>query len=171
MLCFCPPVSVDAGPYGLSLWTNRSPAVGPPIKADWGLGTVSPGVQQPHSVWDYHTCGSGINPSRDMGTRDKTAPNVQCRNKRRRNQLHPRMLPPWGLLVLFFLTFVDQKVGNVGGRSRTILALNHTNWFLLLFMLFSFPFSLFLSLPASVFPPETKQIFQFGKRTTAWFLI
>ncbi|KAM7380933.1 hypothetical protein PAMP_004201 [Pampus punctatissimus] len=60
--------------YLQSLWTNRSPAVGPLIKADCGLGTVSPSVQQPHFVWDYHTCGSGINPSRDMGTRDKMAP-------------------------------------------------------------------------------------------------
>lgn len=41
------------------------------IKADWGLSTVSPRVQQRHSVWDYHTCGSGINPSRDMGTRNR----------------------------------------------------------------------------------------------------
>lgn len=44
---------------------------GPLIKADWGLSTVSPSVQQRHSVWDYHTCGSGINPSRDMGTRNR----------------------------------------------------------------------------------------------------
>lgn len=46
------------------------------IKADWGLSTVSPCVQQGHSVWDYHTCGSGINPSRDMGTRNKRLPRM-----------------------------------------------------------------------------------------------
>lgn len=71
VLCFVPPSH--------SLWTDRNTAVGPLIKADWGLSTVSPCVQQRHSVWDYHTCGSGINPSRDMGTRDKGAPTVQCR--------------------------------------------------------------------------------------------
>ncbi|KAK5861506.1 hypothetical protein PBY51_022897 [Eleginops maclovinus] len=49
----------------------------PLIKADWGLSSVSPSVQQAQSVWDYHTCGSGINPIRDMGTRDKKAPKIQ----------------------------------------------------------------------------------------------
>lgn len=50
---------------------KRSAAVVPVIKADWGPVAVNPCVQQGHSVWDYHTCGSGINPTRDMGTRDR----------------------------------------------------------------------------------------------------
>lgn len=75
---FCAPDSLEAGPGSVCGPTGTT-AVAPLIKADWGLSTVSPSVQQPHSVWDYHTCGSGINPSRDMGTRNQRAPKVQCR--------------------------------------------------------------------------------------------
>lgn len=75
---FCAPDSLEAGPGSVCGPTGTT-AVDPLIKADWGLSTVSPSVQQPHSVWDYHTCGSGINPSRDMGTRNQTAPKVQYR--------------------------------------------------------------------------------------------
>lgn len=53
-------------------------AVGPAIKVYWGLSTVSHSDQQQSSVWDYHTCGSGINPCRDMGTRGKRAPRLSA---------------------------------------------------------------------------------------------
>lgn len=113
---FVLPDSLEAGPAWVC-GPTRTQLLGPLIKADWGLSTVSPSVQQRHSVWDYHTCGSGINPSRDMGTRDQGAPKVQCR-KGGGVRWHPKTLPPWA--------HVGQQVGKVGIRCRE--ALSHKTW-------------------------------------------
>lgn len=108
---------------------DRSIAVGPLIKADRGLSGINPSVQQRHSVWDYHTCGSGINPGTDMGTRDKGAPKVQCRKgggvywPSASQDFAP--MSPRGLL-----TFADQQFGKVGSKvQRRLRLLNHTSFF------------------------------------------
>lgn len=51
------------------LRANGTAAVGPPDQSGLRPEPARPAVQQDHSVQDYHTCGSGINPSTDMGTR------------------------------------------------------------------------------------------------------
>lgn len=92
-----------------SLWTSSCWA--PLIKADRDLNTVSLAVQQRHSVWDYHTCGSGINPSRDMGTRDQGGSEGPAQKGRRGELTCQDSAPPPHEV------HVVQQVGQVGGTQ------------------------------------------------------